>query len=409
MWSGNLKGAISSLHRAKWRSLLIMLGIVIGISSVVTIVSLGEGLKGRIAGQINQLASDVVTVRPGKLVNEDAGGGLRSFNYLALFNASTLTEEDTAALQQLDNVESVVPITFVTSSVKTDEKALDNVFVGGTRPELADMLQQSIEYGAFFSTDDPADRFAVVGANIAVELFGTFNPVGQTLTISGQEFIVRGVLAESSGGLLSLAETNFNSSIFIPFGAAVSLTEKRSNILQILLKASDPDKLDATVADVKNTLLSTHDGQENFTVLKQAELINIATGVLNTITGFVSGLAAISLLVAGIGIMAIMLVSVSERTREIGVRKAVGATNRQILNQFLVEGVVLSIGGGVIGLIVSVIINFLLHLYTDLDPVLSPPVVVMAISVSVILGVLFSVAPALKAARKDPIEALRGD
>jgi putative ABC transport system permease protein len=221
--------------------------------------------------------------------------------------------------------------------------------------------------------------------------------------------LVRGVLAKSSVSLLSVAETDFNSAILIPLKPAEELSSGQTNILQILIKAKDANNLDATVNDVHSALLKTHQGQENFTVLKQYELLNIAGGVINQLTGFISGIAAISLLVGGIGIMDIMLVSVSERTREIGIRKAIGATNRQILNHFLVEGLVLSVGGGLIGVVTSLFVFGVLRIYTNLQPVITLPVMALAVGVSVLVGIIFSVVPALKAARKNPIDALRGE
>jgi putative ABC transport system permease protein len=240
-------------------------------------------------------------------------------------------------------------------------------------------------------------------------MFGELNPVGQSIHIMDQDFIIHGVLAQSSGGLLSVAQTDFNSSVFIPFAAAKELGSNQTNILQILVKAKDPNNLDQTVKGIRTTLLKTHQGQEDFSILKQYELLDIANSTVNTITGFISGIAAIALLVGGIGIMDIMLASVSERTREIGVRKAIGATNRQILSQFLVEGMALSIGGGFIGIVAAFIIYAGLRIYTNLQPAITIPVVILAVSVSVIVGIIFSVAPALKAARKDPINALRGE
>jgi putative ABC transport system permease protein len=178
--------------------------------------------------------------------------------------------------------------------------------------------------------------------------------------------------------------------------------------LQILIKSKSKN-LNELVAKSRHTLLKTHKGQEDFTVLKQYELLNIAGSTVNSLTRFISAIAAISLIVGGISIMDIMWVSVSERTREIGVRKAIGATDRQILNQFLVEGSVLSITGGVIGIIVSWIINLLLKIYTNLHPAITIPIMVLAVGVSVGVGITFSVAPALKAAHKRPIDALRGE
>jgi putative ABC transport system permease protein len=273
---------------------------------------------------------------------------------------------------------------------------------------MADVLHQKISYGEFFDEDSPDQNVAVIGADVAHNLFGELNPVGQTIHISGDNFIVRGVLAQTSGGLLSVAQTDFNAAVFIPTKAALVLTNDKTNILQVLAR-SDSKDLNETQNDIHKVILKNHQGQEDFTVLKQYELLNIASSTVNIITNFVSAIAAISLLVGGIGIMDIMLVSVTERTREIGVRKAIGATNRQILAQFLIEGSALSIGGGIIGIGVALLINLLLRLYTHLGPVITLPIVILAFIVSVALGIIFSVAPALKAARKHPIDALRGE
>lgn len=407
MWAGNVKAAINSLRSAKWRSLLTMIGVIIGITLVVTTVSLGEGLKRQVVGQINQLGSDVLTVRSGKLVSRDSRGRVTGVNVLAFLDSSTLTAKDVSALKSLDSTTAVTPMAFLTSSVLNGSGRLDNVYVLGTSSALPEVLQQEVAYGDFFTDDNPAQRFAVIGTNIAHKLYGELNPVGHTITISGQDYIVRGVLTHSSGGLLSVGQTDFNSAVFIPFEQAEAIADG-TNITQILLKSKGSNTV-TTIRDVRKTLLATHEGREDFSILKQEELLGVVNGVVNKLTGFISALAAISLLIGGVGIMSIMLASVSERTREIGIRKAVGATNRQILNQFMVEGLVLTIGGGLIGVVISLLIFVGLRLYTDLNPVITVPTMVLAVLVAIIVGVIFSIAPALKAARKDPIQALRGD
>jgi putative ABC transport system permease protein len=236
-------------------------------------------------------------------------------------------------------------------------------------------LHRKVEFGSFFDEDSSDKNVAVIGANVAHSLFGELNPVGQTIHIRGSDFIVHGILQPTSGGLASVAETDFNSAVFIPQLAALDLSNNKTNILQILIK-SKSGQLDQTVGSV---------------------------------TRFISAIAAVSLLVGGISIMDIMWVSVTERTREIGIRKAVGATNQQILNQFLVEGSLLSVLGGIIGIVVSLIINGLLRLYTSLHPAITIPIMILAVVISVSVGIIFSVAPALKAARKRPIDALRGE
>jgi putative ABC transport system permease protein len=404
---GNFKMAVANLRQSPWRSTFTMLGIVIGITSVVTTVSLGEGLKHQISGQINQLGKNVISVRSGSLVNRNNSGGVSSVNILAFLSTSTLTNQDVATLTSLPQTQAVVPIDFVTSSAKSDAASSNNLFVVATSDQLPDVLRTKVEFGSFF--DQSSDQnAAVIGANVAHQLFGELNPVGQTVHIGGSDFIVRGVLATTPGGLLSLAETDFNSAIFIPLQSTRDITGNHSNILQILVKAKSKNS-DALVAAAHKALLKNHDGQNDFTVLTQNELLGVAGSTVNTLTSFISTIAAVSLLVGGISIMDIMWVSISERTREIGVRKAIGATQRQILNQFLMEGVVLSLAGGVVGVIVSLFINLILKLYSSLHPAITPYVMAVAVLVSIIVGITFSVAPALKAARKNPIDALRGE
>lgn len=403
MWAGNFKMAAANLRQAKWRSLLTMLGIIVGVASVITVVSLGEGLKHQVVGQINSLGSDVLTVRPGKLVhNQNGQDGL---NLLAFLSASTLTDKDVASLQKLPSVSQVVPFNFITSTARvSDGTEVDNAYVIGTSMNFQQILHQKLAYGGFFETSN--DNFAIIGTNVAHTLFGVLNPVGQSLEIKGQTFIVRGVLAPTSGGLLSVAQTDYNNAIFIPPAAAASLTGGRSNILQILVKAKSQAQVTSAISQANAVLVANH-GTNDFSVLKQDQLLDLAGGVVDSITGFISGIAAVSLLVGGIGIMDIMLVSVSERTREIGVRKAIGATNRQILNQFLVEGLVLTVTGGLIGILAALAAVEGLRLYTTWKPAISLPIIILAVGVSVTIGLIFCTVPAAKAARKNPIDALR--
>jgi putative ABC transport system permease protein len=405
MWSGHFKSAVSSLRESRWRTTFTMLGIIIGISSVVTVVSLGEGLKQQITGQINQLGPDVLAVRPGKLSNTGSLASLYSF-----LAPSTLTPEDVDTLQGLSSVDSAVPIEFVSSSVKNGSGEMDNVFIAGTSANLANILHQGLAFGDFFPDDTNFDNnFAVIGSDIAANLFSELNPVGQTMQINGQDFVVHGVFTTSKGSLLSLSQADLNSSIFIPDQAAQSLAKGHPNILQVFVKLKAGTNVDAGAAQITKAISKNHGGANDFTVFKHDQLRGVSGQLVDSATAFISAIAAISLLVGGIGIMNILLVSVSERTREIGIRKAIGATNRQIMNQFLAEGLVLSIGGGIIGIGVSYLINLLLRLYTSWKPIISLPILFLAVAVSVAAGVIFSLAPAYKAARKDPITALRGN
>lgn len=407
MFSGNLKTAIKNLRLSKWRTTFTMLGIVIGITSVVTVVSLGEGLKHQIVSQVNQLGSNVVAVRPGKLLSQD--GKVSSLNLYAFLAPSTLSPRDVESLQHSQVLSSVTPIEFVTNSASGDKGELNDIFVAATTPNFTNTLNQKLAFGGFFTDDDQTTDSAVIGSDVAARMFGLLNPVGETIHIMGQDFTVHGVLAPTQGGFLSVAQADYNSSVFIPTKAADSLTSGHTNILQILGQIKKGTNLDQDVSTINALLAKNHGGNGDFTVLKQEQLLGVSSQILDTVTSFISAIAAISLLVGGIGIMNIMLVSVSERTREIGIRKAIGATNRQILRQFLTEGLVLTIGGGLIGVITSLIINQLLRLYTGWKPIISIPVMLLAVGVSILAGLVFSLIPALKAARKDPITALRGE
>jgi putative ABC transport system permease protein len=203
MWTGHLKTAIGGLRLSKWRTTFTMLGIIIGISSVVTVVSLGEGVKQQIVGQINQLGSNVLTVRPGKLVNRQ--GNLGNLNLYAFLAPSTLTIKDVVFVSHLNSVSNVAPIEFITNVASGDKGELDDLFVAGTSSNLPSILHLNIIYGGPIAEEDQDQNFAIIGSDVALKMFGELNPVGSTIHINGQDFIVHGVLAPTNGGLLSVS------------------------------------------------------------------------------------------------------------------------------------------------------------------------------------------------------------
>jgi ABC-type antimicrobial peptide transport system permease subunit len=406
MWAGHVKTALANLRASRFRSFLTMFGIIIGVSSVITLVSLGEGLKHQVVGQVSRLGGNVLTVRPGKLVS--GSGDKQTINLLALFSASTLTDGDVSSLDKIGSLQRVVPVNFVASSAKSDSTQLDNISIIGTRPGLADMLSLKSKYGDFLTDQTSNTKVAVVGEDVANKFFNVINPVGHSVTISGQTFIVRGVLSHVDTGVLAAAQTDFNSAVIIPYEVSKDIAAGKTNILQILAQAKDGSNVDSAITDMRNKMSQAHGGSEDFTILKQAQLLKLVNGVIGNATNFITAIAAISLLVGGIGIMDIMLASVAERTREIGIRKAIGATNRQILVQFFTEGLMLSVGGGFMGIILALIATQALKLYTSLPTVINIYVIILAVTVSISIGVIFSIIPALKAARKEPIDALRG-
>lgn len=404
--TGNFKIAMDSIKNAKWRSFLTMLGIIIGVVSVVTIVSIGEGVKKQVSNQISHLGPDLITIRPGKTVTRDKAGNISRVNYLSTFAGNALSETDLKAIQQSRNVDSAVPMSFVTGTPKVQDREYDKGFIFGTTEGLPDALNQKIEFGAFFSSDDASKDVAVIGKHVAEDLFQEQVPIGRSMQIRGQNFVVLGVFEQFDTTSI-VPGTDYNSAIFIPIGAGKKINNGQTSIQQVLAKPVKPELTNDAVNAIHDSLLNAHAGQDDFTILKQEDNIAITNNILNLLTGLISGIAAISLIVGGIGIMNIMLVSVTERTREIGVRKAVGATSHQILAQFIIEAAVLSFVGGLIGVVCSLLANFFIRVFTNLQPLITFPIMFVAVVVALFVGMLFGVAPALQAARKDPIQALR--
>ncbi len=406
----NIKMALSSVKSNKWRSFLTMLGIIIGVASVVTVVSIGEGIKHQVNGQISQLGSDLITVRPGELVQRGSNGSIDGVNIFQGSNSfGSLSQDDMNTVTQTKDVQQAVPLALVNGVVKIDGYGGSSPLVLGTTSDLPKLLSQSIAAGSFFEADTSAEpNVAIIGANVAEKLFKQRAPLGQHFEFLGQTFFVQGVFNRFDTPPLSLS-TDFNDTIFIPYSTAQMLTKNNTQLYEVLAKPSDPNHLGAVVNDISQRLTDAHQGQQKFTVLRQDEGLAVTNSVLDLLTRLIAGIAAISLLVGGIGIMDVMLVSVAERMHEIGIRKALGATNRQILTQFLTEASVLSVLGGLIGVVVSLVVSFLISSLTSLTPVVTWQIVLLATAVSLVVGVLFGTAPALKAARKDPIDALRNN
>lgn len=405
MVTGNFTIAWDSIKSSKWRSFLTMLGIIIGVVSVVTIVSIGQGVKKQISDQISRMGSDLITVRPGKPDNHNVASQF-SGAITTNFAGNALSENDLKSAVQVTDVASAVPLSLITGAPKVEGREYKDGYIFGTTDKLPDMINLKVEYGAFFTTDDTDRPVAIIGKTIAEDLFEETVPIGRSMQIRGESFIVRGVFEEFETTSFS-PTVDYNKAVFIPFGESKKLNNNQSNIQQIFVKPTRPAQTNAVAAGLQKQLLNTHAGLDDFSVLKQEDNLEIANSMLDVLTRLITGIAAISLIVGGIGIMNIMLVSVTERTREIGVRKAVGATNRQILSQFVIEAALLSFVGGIIGVLLSLVMNFLLRVFTDLQPLVTWPIMVIAVGVSLAVGVLFGTAPALTAARKDPIQALR--
>lgn len=401
----NFKTSLDSVRCNKARSFWTMLGVIIGVSSVIIIVGIGQGVKNQIGGQLHRYGKDIIIIQPAQI---QAGGGSKTAtNPLSELSVSSyLSSKDVATVKNAEGVAASAPLTIVSGSVTGENGLYTKGYVIGTSADLSSLLNQSMDSGTFFGDDDMGSNAAVVGKTAAEEMFQESVPLGHSFKFHGREFIVRGVFNDFNNSPLS-TQANFDNAIFIPNEIAEKITNNTAPTYRILAKGSDPDNAQKTANSIKAALNKTHGGQSNMSVLLGNQNVSANDTILDLLTKLIAGVAAISLLVGGLGIMNVMLVSVTERMHEIGIRKAIGATNAQILHQFLMESSLLSIIGGVIGIVVAFAVQTFLRIYTDLKPAISLEVVLIATFVSLALGILFGTFPALKAARKDPIDALR--
>lgn len=383
------------------------LGVIIGVTSVITVVAIGEGIKQQISGQIHHFGSNLITVRPARI----QAGSVNSANTSLLSGLSvsgSLTGKDIATVTNTKGISTSAPLTIANGVVKGENGSYNDGFVIGTTSDLPSLLNQSIAQGVFLGTDDTDNNVAVLGQHAAQAMFNEDVPLGRSFNFHGQDFVVQGIFNVFTTTPLS-QQANFNNAIFIPNGVAESLTKNTAPTYEILARPESPAQTKQLAARIQAALDRTHGGQSGFSVLSGDQNLEADNSILDLLTHMIAGVAAISLLVGGIGIMNVMLVSVAERMHEIGIRKAIGATNRQILGQFMIESTLLSLSGGVIGVVLSVLIELGLRAGTNLSPVITWQIVVLAVGVSLAVGIIFGTVPAVKAARKDPIEALRAE
>ena len=412
-WLETLRTGVNGVLSHRLRSFLTVLGILIGIAGVIIAVGLGEGASALVTSEINSLGSNVLTITPG---SSTSSTGIRQ----ALGSASTLTMSDSDALSSpvdAPDVKAVAPITSQ-SEVLTGGSQTATTSVQGTTANWLTVRGRSVAQGRFIDNQDVQDHTAVgvLGATTASELFSRSDPLGQTVDVNGVPVTVVGVLASSGASTSSTGASNPDDLMIIPITTGAERVfggSSRNSLSSIAVQARSSADLTGAYQETDHLLLELHGitnpTNADFTITSEQSLIAANTSVDHTLTILLGGIAAISLIVGGIGVMNIMLVSVTERIREIGLRKALGATPRVIRRQFLVEASVLGIIGGILGVVGGILgVIYLPGLIGD--PIsTSPSAAVGALAVALAIGVLFGVYPASRAAALAPIDALRND
>ena len=395
--------AIDSLRQNRGRTFLSALGIAIGVASIVLILSLTGGINRLISTNTSKENANLILVRPnsGKSIADNIIDELTSNNQ---YIKSNLTLEDVDTISKIENVSAVAPLAISNAAIRIGDRVHQNISMVATNADFEKIVSLKIKNGQFLDYG-LRENVAVVGYNIALSLFGGTEAITKTFNYNGQQFMVIGVIDEVKDPI------NFNgfdidSSILINIKYA-STFESSIQIQQIDVRTATTDSVSTIAEQIKKDLSSTKNGDESYEIITGDNSIHPAGSLLSIVSSMLTLVASISLIVGGVGIMNIMLVSVSERTREIGIRKAVGASGSNILLQFLFESIILSILGSLMGFVLGYVFAFLVSLVTPFAPHISWEILGITGAVSLVVGVIFGIYPAVKAARKDPITSLK--
>jgi ABC-type antimicrobial peptide transport system permease subunit len=399
----HIQNARSSLKSTRLRTLLTTLGVAIGVASITVILSLASGITNVISKQVESLGGNIAVIRPGVIskTTPDFSNPVSQ----QMFSTSTITEEDVEEISKLDGVQDVAPLMIINSSPKSGQTTVNNATVLATTPSFISTANLTIRDGQFIDSVTNQDT-AVIGPQLSINLFGTDQPIGKTFTARGQTFTIIGVLQRTNDPV-NFSNVDFDNAAIISLESGKSFHRGIAQIQQINIRAESVTSLQRIIKEAESKLIKNHQGEKDFTILTGNEVAAPTSQLFIAVTAVMTAIAAISLIVGGVGIMNIMLVGVVERTREIGLRKSVGASNGNIIWQFMIEALIISLLGGILGYVGGYIIAFAISTFLTFDPAINWEIAVAALGTSLVVGLIFGLYPAIRAARKDPIESLR--
>ncbi len=399
----HLKLARTSIKENRTRSFLTCLGIAIGIASIILILSLTGSISNLIKNEVSGIGSDLIVVRP-TTKKDSVTSVIEELTSSNSFQKSNLKISDAETIKKIENVSAVAPIAVSSNTLKNEDNTIDSATILGTTTDFTKIESLAMKAGSFL-TEGNKDNSVVVGHMLSLLLYNTSNPIGRTLEFMGKRFIVVGILDEVDESI-NFDNVDFNNAVIMDVNVLDKLVGS-VQIQQINVRTSNTESLAGVSEKITEELTKTKSGDTNFRVAYGSEITHPASNLLNIISGMLAIVAGVSLVVGGIGVMNIMLVSVAERTHEIGIRKAVGASAYNILMQFLFESLILCILGGFLGIVLGYIFAFLVSIVTPFTPYISWQILIITLFTTIIIGVLFGIYPALKAAAKNPIESLK--
>jgi ABC-type antimicrobial peptide transport system permease subunit len=404
LFKTHFKLAKASIKENRTRSFLTCLGIAIGVASIILILSLMGSISNLVKNEVSEIGSDLIVVRPTS-VKDSVNSIIEELTSANTFQQSSLSLSDINTISKIENVSAVAPIAISNNTVGSEKNTFSSVAILGTTPDFIKIEPLALRYGTFFNSNN-SENGVVLGHTLSLALFNTINStVGKTITVMGKKFMIVGVLDKIDQSI-NFDNIDFDNALIMDVNSLDKLIGS-TQIQQINIKAENTDSLATISSNIENTLKNSKSGDENFTIAYGDAITHPASSLFTVVSGMLAIVAAISLVVGGIGVMNIMLVSVAERTHEIGIRKAVGASSRNILMQFLFEALILSILGGIFGLILGYVFAFLISVITPFAPYISWEILALTLLTTLAVGIIFGIYPALKAASKDPIESLK--